>query len=89
MLLALAIGYSLWNPWIVVSLALYVLVGLCWLPVVWIQVQMRDLARRRRGAGPPAGALSPAVPRLVRLGWPAFIGVIAIFALMIWKPRLW
>jgi len=23
------------------------------------------------------------------LGWPAFIGVIAIFALMIWKPPLW
>jgi len=23
------------------------------------------------------------------LGWPAFLGVIAIFALMIFKPQLW
>ena len=25
----------------------------------------------------------------IALGWPAFIGVIAIFALMIWRPQLW
>ena len=43
--LAWAIGYSLWEAWIVVSLALYVLIGLCWLPVVWIQARLRDLAR--------------------------------------------
>jgi uncharacterized membrane protein len=23
------------------------------------------------------------------LGWPAFVAVLAIFALMIWKPALW
>src|ERR1700693_1672669 len=37
-------GYSLTEPWIVLSLALYVLVGACWLPVVWIQTQLRDLS---------------------------------------------
>jgi uncharacterized membrane protein len=83
-------GYSVWEPWIVASLALYILVGLCWLPVVWIQVELRDLAAR---ATQDRAALPPRYHRRFNLcfalGWPAFMGVIAIFALMIWKPRLW
>jgi uncharacterized membrane protein len=83
-------GYSLAEPWIAASLVLYVMVGLCWLPVVWIQLRLRDIAAyaAARGAALPAGYFG-----LFRvwfwLGWPAFAGVIAIFALMIWKPRLW
>ena len=88
--LAWAIGYSLWESWIVVSLALYVFVGACWLPVVWIQAQMRNLAR---AAAEQGTALPARYHRLFRiwfaLGWPAFTGVIAIFALMIFKPALW
>jgi len=88
--LALSIGYSLWEPWIVVSIVLYVAVGLCWLPVVAIQLRLRELAAAAARAGAP---LPPAYDRLFRiwlaLGWPAFLGVIAIFALMIIKPQLW
>jgi len=88
--LALSIGYSLWEPWIVVSLVLYVLIGLCWLPVVGIQLRLRELAAAAVRAGTP---LPDAYHRLFRiwfaLGWPAFLGVIAIFAVMIFKPQLW
>jgi uncharacterized membrane protein len=88
--LAWLVGYSLWAPWIVASLALYVLVGLCWLPVVWLQIRMHGFARR---AAAENAALPEAYDRLFRwwfgLGWPAFAGVIAIFALMIWKPAPW
>lgn len=88
--LVLAIGYSFWEPWIVTSLALYVVVGLCWLPVLWIQARIRDLARQAVQDG---ADLPERYERLFRiwfvLGWPAFIGVIAIFVLMIFKPALW
>ena len=88
--LAWTLGLSLGEPWIVLSLALYVLVGLCWLPVVWIQIQLRRLAQ---GAAARGVELPEIYHRLYRLwfmlGWPAFAGVIAIFALMIWKPLLW
>jgi uncharacterized membrane protein len=88
--LALSIGYSFWEPWIVLSIALYVAVGLCWLPVVAIQLRLRELAAAAVRAGEP---LPPSYDRLFRiwlaLGWPAFLGVIAIFALMIGKPQLW
>jgi uncharacterized membrane protein len=88
--LAWTMGIPLLTSWIVASLALYVLVGLCWLPVVRIQLRLRELATAAaaQGAALPAGYF-----RLFRvwfvLGWPAFFGVIAIVALMIWKPALW
>jgi uncharacterized membrane protein len=89
-LLAWSIGYSLLDGWVAVSLILYVVVGLCWLPVVFIQTRLRDLARAALAKSAP---LPDAYDRLYRiwfwLGWPAFAGVIAIFALMIWKPILW
>jgi uncharacterized membrane protein len=89
-LLAWSMGYPLAESWIVVSLVLYGLVGCCWLPVVGIQLRLRNIAE---DAARRHVALPPDYFRLFRvwfcLGWPAFIGVIAIFALMIWKPHLW
>jgi uncharacterized membrane protein len=87
--LAWAIGLSpLREPWIVVSILIYILVGLCWLPVVFIQMRMRDLANDAAINGKP---LPDGYRRLFRiwfaLGWPAFAGVIAIFVLMIWQPN--
>lgn len=88
--LAFGIGYPLSTPWIAVSFALYLLVGLCWLPVVWIQLRLRDLARASAERDEPLPARYFALFRVwFALGWPAFLGVVAIFALMIWKPALW
>jgi len=89
--LAWAIGLSPFDEsWIVLSLLLYVLVGLCWLPVVYIQIRMRNLAQ---AAAVDKKPLPDAYHRLYRiwfvLGWPAFVGVIAIFALMVWQPHFW
>jgi uncharacterized membrane protein len=89
-LLASASGYSFRESWMVASLLLYALVGACWLPVVWIQGRMRDVART---AARDRSALPARYHRLFSmwfvLGWPAFAGVIAIFGLMIFKPQLW
>jgi uncharacterized membrane protein len=85
--MALLVGYSLYHWWIAATIVLYVVVGLCWLPVVWIQIQLRNLAA---AAARDGAALPERYHRLFRiwfaLGWPAFAGVIAIFVLMIWKP---
>lgn len=81
-------GYSLAQTWILASLALYILVGACWLPVVVLQIRMRDLAEQAVAA--KARTLPPRYHRLARvwfwLGWPAFLSVLAIFWLMIAKP---
>jgi uncharacterized membrane protein len=52
-LLAHAVGWRLDDGWIVLSLALYVVTGAFWLPVVWIQMRIRDLAREAAAKGMP------------------------------------
>jgi uncharacterized membrane protein len=88
--LAAIAGFSLRESWLLAAVALYLFVGACWLPVVAIQLRLRDLAR---GAVVAGAALPARYHRLFAawfwLGWPAFVAVLAIFALMIWKPALW
>jgi uncharacterized membrane protein len=75
--------------WILAALALYVIAGLFWIPVVFIQVEMRDLARVAAEKGTP---LPPRYFSLFRrwfiFGIPGFGSVLAILWLMIAKPDL-
>jgi uncharacterized membrane protein len=89
--LARSIGLlPLEESWIVLSIFLYLFVLLCWLPVVFIQIRMRDLARE-------AAMTTKKLPDQYRrlfvlwfcLGWPALAAVVAIFVLMVWQPRVW
>ena len=80
-------GYPLHSKWIMWSLVLYVIAGACWLPVVWLQIRMRDMAAEAARAG---GELPPLYWRYFRI-WvtlvvPAFIAFVAIFWLMVAKP---
>lgn len=88
--LTYAEGIDRLAPWLVVVYALYLLAGACWLPVVWIQMRMRDLAREAVSLGLP---LPQRYRRLMRawflLGWPAFSAVLAILWLMVSKPVFW
>jgi len=89
-LLAREVGYPLAESWIVLSLILYVITGLFWLPVVWMQMRMRDLAQAAAAQNDP---LPPAYHKLFRtwfaFGFPAFAAVLAIFWLMIARPQVW
>jgi uncharacterized membrane protein len=80
-------GMPLTSFWLAVSIGLYVFAGACWLPVVWIQVRMAEMAERAARDGAP---LPPRFWRFHRiwtaLGWPAFLAFIAIFYLMVVKP---
>jgi uncharacterized membrane protein len=88
-LLAREVGCSLREGWIMLSILLYIITGLFWLPVVWMQARMRDLARAAAIAGEP---LPVAYHRLFRwwfaFGFPAFAAVAMIFWLMITRPAI-
>lgn len=88
-LLARLIGWPLTEGWIALSLLLYVFTGLFWLPVVWIQIRLRNLARHATSEGLP---LPRAYFRLYRIwfacGFPAFFAVIGILWLMLTKPSI-
>ena len=90
--LAHHLGWSLSEGWIVLSLALYVFIGVFWLPVVPIQTRMRDEARSSLENGTP---LSSRYKRLYRIwfacGIPAFLAIVVLLWLMITRPsiQLW
>jgi len=83
-------GFSWTSPWILLSLILYVIAGACWLPVLWLQWKMAQMAES-------AAANNTALPahywhfarRWEALGYPAFIAMLATYYLMVNKPALW
>ena len=83
-------GVTFAESWIAVSLALYLVAGAFWLPVVWIQARLRDLARIAADSMMP---LPASYHRLFRIwflfGLPGFGAVLAILFLMIAKPVLY
>jgi uncharacterized membrane protein len=88
-LLLRELGIPLGEPWVIACFALYLLAGACWLPVVWLQIRMRDLASEAMQTG---AGLGDDYWRLARiwfgLGWPAFLALVAAVLLMVAKPDL-
>lgn len=80
-------GFPLSSTWIAVSIALYFLAGAAWLPVVWMQIKMRDMAI----AAATSGAELPQrywtfLKWWVALGVVAFVSLVVVFYLMVAKP---
>ncbi|MFA7276738.1 MAG: DUF2269 domain-containing protein [Pseudobdellovibrionaceae bacterium] len=80
-------GHDMSAPWLLWTYGLYILAGICWLPVVGIQMKLRDILKKCRDTGEP---LPGGYKKLFRLwfilGWPAFIALVVIFFLMVEKP---
>jgi uncharacterized membrane protein len=84
-------GYLMWrmtagqwpDRWLTWVLLLYALVGACWLPVVWLQLRLRDDAVRAQTVGQLDARFHRRFQLWFALGWPAFIGVMGLFGLML------
>ncbi len=88
-LLARETGWDLTENWLLASLALYVLTGACWLPVVRVQIILRRLAAEAVRTGTALPARYHRLYRLwLALGIPAVAAVLAILWLMIARPAL-
>jgi uncharacterized membrane protein len=80
-------GFNWHDLWLSTTYGLYIIAGVCWLPVVWIQIELKRMLAHSVATGE---ALPGRYKRLFRLwfilGWPAFIGLVAVFFLMVMKP---
>jgi uncharacterized membrane protein len=87
--LAWNVGYSLAEGWIVLSITLYIITGVFWLPVVWMQIRMREMARAAMAEG---CSLPTAYHALFwtwfAFGFPAFGSIAGILWLMIARPDI-
>ncbi len=83
------LGFPLDQPWVVIAVILYLIAGGCWLPVVWLQIRMRDLATE---AVMKEQKLDERYHRYARLwfwlGVPAFIAMVVVYFLMVFKPAI-
>jgi uncharacterized membrane protein len=80
------LGFSYTSPWFLTVLSLFVIIGICWLPVLRIQYQLKEQA----DISVRVGELTEDFRRLMRmwvlLGIPAFCAIVVIFWLMIFRP---
>jgi len=87
---ALLVGmgdYSFGDLWILTSISLFVLAGLCWLPVVYLQIRLRDIARDcLQGESRLPSQYRSFMRVWFCLGVPAFFSLLLVFYLMVSKP---
>jgi uncharacterized membrane protein len=80
-------GFAWSDTWLVATYAIYLLAGLCWLPVVWIQIELKKMLTHSVASETPLPQRYHSLFRVwFILGWPAFIGLILVFFLMVMKP---
>jgi uncharacterized membrane protein len=80
-------GFPLSSTWILYSILLYLLAGACWLPVVWMQIRMRDMALESASSARELPARYWSYLRAwVALGVVAFLALAVVFYLMVAKP---
>ncbi|RZT05976.1 Uncharacterized membrane protein [Duganella sp. CF402] len=80
-------GFPLSSRWIVGSAALYLLAGACWLPVVWLQLRMRDMAALAARNGEELPSRYWRYEKIwTALGFPAFGALLVVYWLMVHKP---
>lgn len=81
-------GFQWSERWLLATYLLYAIAAACWLPVVWIQIRLKQIATTSLETDTP---LPREYDRLFclwfALGWPAFLGLVAIFFLMVIKPE--
>ena len=82
-------NYALSTPWILLSIILFIIAGACWLPVVYLQIKMRDISLECLHNNVPLPQRYHQLNNMwFRLGVPAFIAIIVVFALMVGKPDI-
>jgi uncharacterized membrane protein len=87
MLLVHMLDYSFTEFWVAWGIGLYFFAGVCWLPVVWMQIRMRNMAEYALESGELLPELFWKMDRWwIVLGSLAFPALVGVFYLMVFKP---
>lgn len=80
-------GHGFEARFVIYGLILYFFAGACWLPVVWIQMKMRDMAIEAQNNNAPLPKEYWNYNRAwIALGSLAFPALVLVFYLMVFKP---
>jgi uncharacterized membrane protein len=84
--LLLFYGWPLVSPWSIAVWSLFLIAGACWLPVLKLQVMLRNEAERAASAAALPAHFHVLFKWWFALGIPAFSAVLALYWLMVAKP---
>ncbi|MEZ5562212.1 MAG: DUF2269 domain-containing protein [Gammaproteobacteria bacterium] len=87
-LLMLELGYPLRSGWFYAVAVLYMLAGMCWVYLVKAELSLRGLAAAHGRSAALPGEFGDLFRRWTWLALGSFAGVLAIFALMVFRPGL-
>jgi len=85
-LLMKRLGYSFEAPWFMSVISLFIFIGCCWLPVVFLQYRLKKLAIEAEITGVLDERFYRAMKYWIALGIPAFSGILIMLWLMVFKP---
>ena len=88
-LMAEQLSMSLTDGWMIQTMVLYLLTGLCWLPVIYLQIRMRDIANESLVEKKPLPDRYHYYSKIwMWLGVPAFFAMLTITTLMVFHSSL-
>jgi uncharacterized membrane protein len=85
-LLMKRLQYSFYSPWFMSVISLFIFIGCCWVPVVFIQYRLKKLANEVETTGVLSKDFYLAMKYWIALGLPAFTGILIMLWLMVFKP---
>lgn len=85
-LLMKKLQYSFESPWFMAVFSVFMFIGCCWLPVVFIQYRLKKFATEAETSGVLNDAFYRLIKYWIALGIPAFTGILIILWLMVFKP---
>jgi uncharacterized membrane protein len=85
-LLMLQLNYALNSRWFIAVATFYILAGMCWVYLVKAELKLRELVAELPTPLPPQ--FHALARRWQRLALGSFLGVLAIFWLMVYRPGL-
>ncbi len=86
LLLMNALGYAYSSSWFLAVISLFLFIGACWLPVVYLQYRLRRYADQALQTGIISESFKKTMRLWTALGIPAFLSILLIFWLMVFKP---
>lgn len=80
------LGYSYSSTWFITVISLFIFIGMCWLPVLKIQYRLKNLSYESIEKEKLNSDFHKMMRYWILLGIPAFISIVIIFWLMVFKP---
>ncbi len=80
------LGFSYSSPWFITSIGLFIFIGACWIPVVFIQYQLRSISAANFDESRLYGQFRNLMRIWTLLGTLAFTAIVMIFWIMVVKP---